>query len=206
MIEVELRGPLKEKREELIAHAVKHGTLLGELNQIAIFCDTWDERLGNFYDPKVRVAFQLSYDVHTKQQSLHLKVKNGHWANVGRQEVVLHLRPEELPRAYQLLNTFGITSGCPRFYHRIDYQIGDITLSLKEDGLAPDHWEVEIAVEKNDEAKAHKQLQAFLKNLGFMPWTEEEYKTIINKVYRENPPVEFGKIDVSRVWRENSNQ
>jgi len=173
---------------------------MGEFNQIAIFCDTQNEQLGSFYDPKVRIALQLSYDIRTKKRALQLKAKNGHWASVGREELVLKLDSGALKQAYQLLETFGITKGCPRFYHRLDYQFGDIILSLKDGGLAPDHWEAEISTTKQNEKTGHLKLQKFLKKLNLIPWSESEYKDIVNKVYRENPAVEFSKIDVSNVW------
>jgi adenylate cyclase class IV len=202
MIEIELRGRLTGAgRKKALAYCRKNGKLLGEFKQIAIFCDTQNEQLGSFYDPKVRIALQLSYDIQNKKKALQLKAKNGHWANVGREELILKLEPEALHQAYQLLRTFGISKGCPRFYHRIDYRFGNIIVSLKDGGLAPDHWEAEISTTKQNEKKSHQKLQKFLKKLNLIPWSETEYKDIVNKVYRENPAVEFSKIDVSPVWK-----
>lgn len=202
MIEVELRGRLTvSARKRVQSYCRTHGIFLGEFHQIAIFCDTQNERLGNFYDPKVRIAIQLSHDIQKKKKVLQLKVKNGHWANVGREELVLTLDPNSLNEAYQLLTVFGITSGCPRFYHRADYQFGDIILSLKDGGLAPDHWEAEISTTKQNEKKGHQKLQKFLKKLNLTSWSESKYKEIVNKVYRENPPIIFSEIDVSSVWK-----
>lgn len=201
MIEIELRGRLTVAvRKKVLEYCRKNGKLLGEFKQIAIFCDTQNEHLGSFYDPKVRIALQLSYDIKTKKRILQLKAKNGHWANVGREELALKLEPEALGEAYQLLRTFGITKGCPRFYHRLDYQFGDIILSLKDGGLAPDHWEAEISTTKQEEKKGHQKLRQFLKKLNLTPWSEAEYKDIVNKVYRENPAVEFPEIDTFLVW------
>lgn len=203
MIEIELRGRLTGvERKKVLGHCRTSGKFLGEFKQIAIFCDTQNEQLGNFYDPKVRIALQLSYDIKTKIRILQLKVKNGHWANVGREELILKLDSGALKQAYQLLETFGITKGCPRFYHRVDYQFGDIILSLKDGGLVPDHWEAEISATKLDEKKGHQKLQKFLKKLNLIPWSESEYKDIVNKVYRENPAVEFSEIDVKAVWKQ----
>ena len=201
MIEVELRGRLTASaRKKVLAYCRTRGIFLGEFHQIAIFCDTQNERLGNFYDPKVRIALQLSYDIQNKKKTLQLKVKNGHWANVGREELVLKFDPNSLNEAYQLLAVFGVTSGCPRFYHRVNYQFSDIILSLKDSGLAPDHWEAEISTTKQDEKKGRQKLQKFLKKLNLTPWSELEYKNIVSKVYRENPAIEFEGIDVLRVW------
>jgi hypothetical protein len=201
MIEIELRGRLTGAvRKKVLGYCRKQGKLLGEFKQIAIFCDTQNEQLGSFYDPKVRIALQLSYDIKTKKRILQLKVKNGHWANVGREELILKLDSGALKQAYQLLETFGITKGCRRFYHRLDYQFGDIILSLKDGGLAPDHWEAEISATEQNEKTGHQKLQKFLIKLNLIPWSELEYKDIVNKVYRENPAVEFSEIDVSSVW------
>lgn len=203
MIEIELRGRLAgTARKKVLAYCRKRGKYLGEFNQIAIFCDTQNEQLGSFYDPKVRIALQLSYDIQNKNKTLQLKAKNGHWANVGREELILKLEAEALGHAYQLLETFGITKGCPRFYHRMDYQFGDIILSLKDGGLAPDHWEAEISTTKQEEKKGHQKLRQFLKKLNLTPWLEAEYKDIVNKVYREYPAVEFFKIDTKAVWKQ----
>ena len=130
-----------------------------------------------------------------------MKAKNGHWANVGREELVLKLEPEVLADAYQLLRTFGISKGCPRFYHRVDYQFGDIILSLKDGGLAPGHWEAEISTTKQNEKTGHQKLKKFIKKLNLVPWSETEYRDIVNKVYRENPAVEFLEIDTKAVWK-----
>src|SRR3990167_11428663 len=120
MIEIELRGRLTDAaRKRVLIYCRDKGKFLGEFNQIAIFCDTQNEQLGSFYDPKVRIALQLSYDIQTKKKTLRLKAKNGHWANVGREELILKLEPNALGTAYQLLGTFGISMGCPRFYHRL---------------------------------------------------------------------------------------
>jgi len=201
MIEIELRGRLTdEARKRMLSYCRTRGKLMGEFNQIAIFCDTQNEQLGSFYDPKVRIALQLSYDIQRRKKTLRLKAKNGHWANVGREELILKLDSGVLKQAYQLLETFGITKGCPRFYHRLDYKFGDIILSLKDGGLAPDHWEAEISATKQNEKNAHQKLQKFLKKLNLTPWSEKEYKDIVNKVYRENPAVEFSKIDTSAAW------
>lgn len=201
MIEIELRGRLTGAGwKKTLAHCRNHGKLLGEFNQIAIFCDTQNEQLGSFYDPKVSIALQLSYDIQSKKKMLQLKAKNGHWANVGREELILKLEPGALHQAYQLLRTFGISKGCPRFYHRVDYQFGDIILSLKDGGLAPDHWEAEISTTKQDEKMGHQKLRKFLRKLDLTPWLETEYKDIVNKVYRENPAVEFPEIDTFLVW------
>lgn len=201
MIEIELRGRLTgAARKKVLGYCRKQGKLLGEFKQIAIFCDTQNEQLGSFYDPKVRIALQLSYDIKTKKKTLQLKAKNGHWANVGREELVLKLDSGALKQAYQLLETFEIIKGCPRFYHRLDYQFGDIILSLKDGGLALDHWEAEISTTKQNEKTGHQKLQKFLKKLDLIPWSEKEYKDIVNKVYRENPAVAFKEIDVLSVW------
>lgn len=201
MIEIELRGRLAgTARKKVLEYCRKNGNLLGEYKQIAIFCDTQNEQLGSFYDPKVRIALQLSYNIQKKKKTLQLKAKNGHWANVGREELILKLDSSALKQAYQLLETFGITKGCPRFYHRVDYQFGDIILSLKDGGLAPDHWEAEISATKQNEKMGHQKLQKFLKKLDLAPWSESEYKDIVNKVYRENPGVEFSEIDLNLVW------
>ncbi|MBI5356477.1 hypothetical protein HZB78_02590 [Candidatus Collierbacteria bacterium] len=201
MIEIELRGRLTGlARKRVLEYCWKQGKLLGEFNQIAIFCDTQNEQLGNFYDPKVRIALQLSHDVRSREKTLFLKAKNGHWADVGREELILKLDFGVLKQAYQLLETFGITKGCPRFYHRLDYKFGDIILSLKDGGLVPEHWEAEISATKQNEKAAHKKLQKFLEKLNLIPWSETEYKDIVNKVYRENPAVEFDKIDTAPVW------
>ena len=201
MIEIELRGPLTESaRKKVLGYCRSSGKFLGELNQISIFCDTQNEQLGSFYDPKVRIALQLSYDIQSREKTLQLKTKNGHWANVGREELVLKLEPNALAKAYQLLGTFGILKGCPRFYHRLDYQFGEIILSLKDGGLAPDHWEAEILSTKQNEKVARQKLQKFLKKINLKSWPEAEYKEIVNKVYRENSAVEFSKIDISAVW------
>lgn len=200
MIEVELRGPLSlSARKTLLSYCKKYGALVGEFNQLAIFCDTWNEVFGSFYDAKMRIALQLSSVVNTGKKKFQLKIKHGHVEKTDREEIIVSLRPDELNCVFDLLRALHITSGCPRFYHRIDYRVGNILLSLKDGGLLTDHWEAEIQASQTDVENAQKSLQLFLNKRELVAWSEEEYRKLIDKIYKENPPVKFSEIDISQV-------
>lgn len=190
MIEVELRGPLTATaRKKVLPYCQKNGKFVTEVNQLTIFCETRSEAFGSFYDTKVRIGLQLSQNLLTKKRTLQLKLKDGHWERGSR------------PEAYRIFRALGLHSGCPRFYHRWDYQFDDVTLSLKNGGLAPDHWELEMLVqEAKDISRIEKKLRAFAKRLGLTPWSESEYRSVIDRVYRENPPIPFEAINVKSVF------
>lgn len=197
MIEVEFRGPLTAPRRKKVLSAISHiGKKIREVDQLTIFCDTQSEHFGNFYDPKLRLAIQLSKELPKGDRRLALKVKGGHWGKASRQETVLDLDPNSLAKAYRFLESLGIIAGCPRFYHRLDFAIGDINLSLKDSGLAPDHWEIELEVDKeNVVPAAKKRLNNLINKLDLTAWTEDEYRKIITKIYQENPPILFTQVD-----------
>lgn len=202
MIEVELRGRLTvSARKRVLLYALKNGKFVREVHQLTIFCETGNKAFGSFYDTKVRIGLQLSQNLLTKKRTLQLKLKDGHWERGSRPETVLTLSPNELPEAYRIFRALGLHSGCPRFYHRWDYQFDDVTLSLKNGGLAPDHWELEMLAQKEkDSSSIEKKLKVFAKRLGLTPWSESEYRSIIEKVYRENPPIAFEAINVKSVF------
>lgn len=203
MIEVELRGPLPEPEKALLLSRFGRKWLLTrDSKQLTIFCDTSDKRLGSFYNPKLPIAVQLSYDEASLTETLSLKVKSGHWRNIFRPEIELQLLPSQLQQTYDFLNAIGITSGCPRYYHRVDYRIDqNLLISLKDSGLAPDHWELERVIAHAGSAERTKRLLAkTATRLGLRTWGKQKYQRIITAIYEENPPIPFGNIDVSLVW------
>ena len=199
MIEVELRGPLTAaNRKKVLAAVSRLGKKVREVNQLTIFCDTQGPQFGNFSNPKLRLAIQLSQEVPNKNLRLALKVKSGHWAKVSRQETVLDLYPSSLSKVYLILESLGINSGCPRFYHRLDFVIDGVDLSIKDSGLAPDHWEAELAVDKEELVPdAKKRLRNLIDKLRLTVWSENEYQRLLTNIYQKNPPIAFSEVDMS---------
>jgi hypothetical protein len=53
---------------------------------------------------------------------------------------------------------------------------------------------------KTKREKRPSKIAEISKKINLIPWSETEYRDIVNKVYRENPAVEFSEIDVSNAW------
>lgn len=93
---------------------------------------------------------------------------------------------------------FGVVNGCPRFYYREDYKYKDLTISIKNQGLLTDHFEVEIELEdESKKSEAEIQIEDFISEMNLVLWTEDEYKVLIKKVFEENPPISFEEIDLT---------
>lgn len=193
MIEIEKRGPLTKKQYvELQKFLISNAKLTGKYNQIGIFSTFKNERNKN------QINISISQDILGKQTRAKLKAKLGDLKSTARKEISIPFDIKEIQSIFDFLEVFGVKDGCPRFYYREDYVYNGITVSIKNGGLLEDHFETEVEVE-NEFAKDEAELKLieFTKELGIEIWEEDTYQSLIKKVFDENPPIDFAKIDLS---------
>lgn len=196
-IEIEKRGCLKiGEKGKFLEYLKKNGRLLGEYNQISVFCESGSRFLGDIENTKVSVAVTVLNNLRLMKTSYKLKVKSGKMESGIRKELVLPFKAKNLTDVLDLLEVFEITTGCPRFYHRYDFKVGKYFVSIKERGYAPDHFEIETVV--CDEGKVEKEtrkLEKFVQSLGLKFYSDEEYKEIMLGTFIKYPPIPLSKID-----------
>lgn len=201
MIEVEKRGKLSQN--ELIglkSFLSRKGKLLKKLKQLNIFIEFDSPFLGDIGNTKASINISLSNEILKKQTTGRLKVKGGNMQSSSRTEVSIPFDIKDINEIYKFLSVFNINRGCPRFYYREDYEYNGITISIKEQGLAPDHFEAEIEIEDiKDREYAEERINEFTKSLNLQFYTDEEYKSIMLNIFKENPPIDFSDIDLGLV-------
>ena len=198
-IEIEKRGRL-EIKGKFLEYLKTNGKFLGEYNQLSIFCESGSRFLGNIENTKVSVAVTILNNLKLKKISYKLKVKSGKMESGVRKELILPFKAKNLIDILNLLEVFEITTGCPRFYHRYDFKIGKYFVSIKENGYAPDHFEIETVVEEDKKVENEtRKLEKFVESLGLKFYSDQEYREIMLGTFRKYPPVPFSKIDFSVV-------
>jgi len=201
MIEIEKRGklsgePAKKFKDFLIHHAL----LIGKSEQLTIFIETENNYLGSINNLNASISIQLISNLITSKYLSTLKGKLGSFDLETRKEFNISFDYSHLNDLFSFLEIFHIFTGCPRYYYREDYKYKDFTISLKYDGLAPDHYEIEKLVpetcSKEVIIKSKDDISNFLSQFELNSYTPEEYKTIMLKVLDSNPPVELRSIDI----------
>lgn len=191
MIEVEKRGSLsanglKHLRDYLINNAV----LKSSQKQLNIFIEFDNSFLGSVENTKNSINVSFSKVIGENNINCRLKSKSGLMQSSVRKEVTIPFEFKDRNNIFDFLAVFGINTGCPRYYYREDYIIHDMNVTLKQDGLAPNHFEVDMEIQNLDEMKlAEKRINDFLLEHNLIAYSDEEYKTIMLKVFKENPPV-----------------
>ncbi len=193
MIEIEKRGPLLEEQfQEFQKFLSKNSQLLGKYNQLGIFTTFKNDQNKN------QINISISQNLSENSTTARLKAKLGDLKDTARQELSLPFDLKNIDSIFDFLRMFGVVNGCPRFYYREDYKYKNFTISLKNQGLLQDHYEIEIELEDESQRnKAEDQIEEFISEMNLVLWTEDEYKVLIKKVFDENPPIDFDKIDLS---------
>jgi len=201
VIEVEKRGLLSAKQKQSFLNFLKSkARFIRECNQLTVFCETSGDLLGTIDKAKARISIGIVKNFALEKVNCTLKAKLGKMESQSRKEIEIPFSFQLLNSVFAFLNIFGINSGCPRFYHRIDYQYQNFIISVKDQGLIPDHFEIETTVKsKTKIRKSYKDIEAFAKLQGLKIFTEAEYKKLMLGLYRDNPPVPFEKIDLSAI-------
>ncbi len=193
MIEIEKRGPLtKQQFQDFQKFLSENAMLIGKYNQVGIFTTFKNEQNKN------QINISISQNLIENSTTTRLKAKLGDLKDTARQELSLPFELKNINSIFDFLRMFGVVNGCPRFYYREDYKYKDLTISIKNQGLLTDHFEVEIELDdESAKLQAEKQIEDFITEIKLVLWTEDEYKALITKVFEENPPVDFDTIDLS---------
>lgn len=194
MIEIEQRGYLSESfKGWLEGNAEK----VDEYEQLNVFCESDQDSVEGFVDKKYTMSVVL-----TKRHGVvtgEAKMKKGDIGAASRQEYQFDFDPDDIDSLLGILETLGVTGYCLRYYQRTDYKYREFDISLKENGLLADHYEIETGV--SDESKVEegkKIMNQFIQERGLNILGKDEYEPILQQIYKDNPPVKWEEIDLSR--------
>ncbi len=201
MIEIEKRGRLDPQNKLKLRNFLqKNATLVNDCNQLNIFIEFNNPFLGDIENTKASINVSISKDKINHTIKCKLKSKTGRMESGKRIESSMDFTKSDLDEVFKFLSIFQITEGCPRFYHREDYSYNGLNITLKEGGLAPDHFEIDIELEdKDQEDDAEKLIEDFLSQHNLQAYTESEYKEIMLNVFKENPPIPMSEIDLGLI-------
>lgn len=167
--EVELRALLsKEKHDELFIQF--EAITPGEID---------DAQTYTFLTSSINIKVKNM----TSRAKAKITVKNGAEYSQQTDESELPIDPKDVKKAVALITALGYPKHIPSLQKRINYQIGDITVSLKHETHWKYHIEAEIVVDsevKMPEAK--EKLHKFFHELDIVPMTEEENHALVNSV------------------------
>jgi adenylate cyclase class IV len=196
-IEIEKRGKLTPtKKKGLLALLNKKGKLLGEYHQISVFIESDNKITGNIENTKASIAIVIRRNLINNRVKCVLKVKVGKMESGTRDEIKIPFTYNDLGHILDLLRVFGISKGCPRFYHRLDYKLGNYLISIKDKGLLYDHFEIETTVSDSSQIEnMEKKMKKWLRDVKLSAFSEEKYKHLLIKIFKENPPIDFADID-----------
>lgn len=201
MLEIEKRGKLTKSRSEILRrYLLSNGKLVRKSNQLNIFIEFNNPFLGSIENTKASINISITKNLSDNSISCKLKSKTGNMQSGTRAESNISFDLSEINQVFDFLKIFQITEGCPRFYYREDYKLGLMNISLKEKGLAPDHFEVDMEVEDPEALpQAEDFIAEFARDNELEFFTENEYKEIMLKVFKENPPIPLNNINLRLV-------
>lgn len=170
--EVELRALLTEKQYN---HLLNHfnGLAKGEKNDMETYAFL-------LKDKNIKVKNMVS------KKKAKITFKDGAEYRQQTNEVELPIHPKDVKKAVSFIQALGYPHYVPSKQKRLDYKIGEITISLKNETHWKHHVEAEIIVNnKNDISKAKEKLHTFFKELHLSPMTEEETRQLTNSVLKK---------------------
>ena len=193
VIELERSGSLDVSQKKALLDFLKtNAQLVGEYDQSTIFIESGSVYLGQIQNTKHSIALMQKVDCVSGVREVELKVKRKKKKKSDRVERRMWIHPEDIISTAHLFKVFGITHGCPRYYHRCDYTYGGYSISIKEGGYAPDHFEIESIVEHaKNIAEVESGMIQFAAAHGLRLYSDEEYKAIMLGTFDAYPPVEL---------------
>lgn len=201
MIEIEKRGQLtKQSAGILRGYLLSKGSLVRKSNQLNIFIEFNNPFLGSIENTKASINISITKNLLNNSISCKLKSKTGNMQAGLRTESSISFDLSEIENVFNFLSIFHINEGCPRFYYREDYKLGLMNVTLKEGGLAPDHFEIDMEVEdRKSLSQAEDAILKLAEDSGLKIYSEDEYKEIMLRVFEQNPPIPFSEIDLRLV-------
>lgn len=167
--EVELRALLSKKRHDELSIQFEAITP-GEID---------DAETYTFLTSRINIKVKNM----TSRNKAKITVKNGAEYSQQTDESELPINPKDIRKAVELITALGYPKHIPSLQKRINYQIGDITVSLKHETNWKYHIEAEIVVDSEEKIpEAKEKLHKFFKDLGITPMTEQENRALVNSV------------------------
>jgi len=195
---IEKRGPLKlVNKKKLLKELNNNGKLMGKYKQLSTFIEFENPYLGEVESTKASLSINIIRDLLSDEINCNLKAKTGKMESSLRQEVVIPFNIKDLNQIIGLLSIFNITTGCPRYYYREEYSYKGFNFTIKSQGLAPDHFEIKTNIETRliPSNQIEVEIRSIIRDLNLRIYTEEEFKNIMLKTYKENPPVKLTSIN-----------
>jgi adenylate cyclase class IV len=126
--------------------------------------------------------FNLKIKNQIQKKSAKIVMKNGAEYKQQANEFELSIKPEEVENALYIMKALGYEKHIPSFQRRVDYEVGEFSISLKDETYWRYHVEVELQVEEEKNIPAAKEkILAFLKKFNLTPMTEEIARQMTNK-------------------------
>lgn len=196
MLEVEKRGAINQDKIKALREFLQtNGKLKSKLKQLNIFIEFDNAFLGTLENTKHSINVSFSKNIDTSEIVSKLKTKSGLMYSGVRNEISISFDYHNKSSIFDFLSVFGISKGCPRYYYREDYKFNNLNITLKEKGLAPDHFEIDMEIDSTENVTfAESQIKEFLEQHNLIAYSDEEYKRIMLKVFNENPPIPFSDI------------
>ena len=167
--EIELRALLSPEKYEALK---KHFDLL-------------TTGIENNADAYVFLTSELNIKVkrQTSKGTAKITVKKGAEYRSDVEEFELPIDTAHVEKAIALITALGFEKHIPSVQKRIDYDLGEILVSLKDVTNWGPHIEAEIVVtEETEREKAKERLEKFFRELDLIPMTEEETQALINSI------------------------
>lgn len=133
------------------------------------------------------VFLTSEYNIKVKRQTskntAKITVKKGAEYASDVEEYELPIAVEDVEKGIALITALGFEKHIPSVQKRVDYDLGEIMVSLKDVTNWGPHIEAEIVVHTEEErGKAREKLEKFFQDLGLQPMTEKETQDLINSI------------------------
>jgi adenylate cyclase class IV len=171
--EVELRALITEEQYNQLK---KHFDTIskGDLNDMETYAFLTKER-------NIKIKKQI------QKNKAKMVLKDGPEYMQQTNEYELSLDPSEVQKAIAFITALGYDRHIPSFQKRIDYNIGEITVSLKDETHWRHHVEAEIVVhEKSKIPEARKKLEEFFRQYTLVALTEEQGRALTNAALKKH--------------------
>lgn len=146
-----------------------------------------EQAVGEIDDADTYTFLTSELNIKVKNQTskgkAKITVKKGAECKNSVDETELVIDPSEVDNAVKLITALGFENNIPSLQKRINYQIGEITVSLKHETNWKYHIEAEVIVHTEAEVvEAKKKLEKFFAELHLTPMTEKQTQDLINSI------------------------
>lgn len=189
-LEIEKRGYLNTNEKALLIKFLdKNALFKSTKKQLNIFCSINNDYFSEKTKIKSSLSIVIEEDIISKEIKMFLKSKFGNVEDLKREEVSINLEKTSPLEIFKFLRSLGIEEGCPRYYLRKDYTYNNLNVTIKENGLVPDHFEVELIKGNNVD-----DIDQFINKNKLNCFSSSQYKQLLKELLINNPPVLLNEI------------